>query len=362
MKRIGFLFLCAALWVAPLASAEDAPISRRDGFLMLWRSIARSVQDNREKQFSDVQEGDSGFTEITYAKYRGILDDDDERFYPDDPMKAEDALLWLLRTRSVDDLEELSKEHLSNLLARYPLGDFVEPGPAAEPPRVKNQTVTQEELVDLMVRLDAFLKDEVHEASLYAEKFHGKGTAFGETFDMNALTAAHRTFPWNTLVRVTNIENQKSVIVRINDRGPYVEGRDLDLSLAAFTTIADRSKGKINVRFERLGDAAIIGPCKMQPRYQQRLTRSVRFTRGVPHELALGETLFLAANKPFVVRGVTYPDGTSVKLQDFILKDERYTFKPSMPGTYRFRFSSVEGRKRMMTMRVSECATSAVDI
>src|SRR3989338_8151823 len=161
MKRFGFLFLCAALWVAPLASAEDAPISRRDGFLMLWRSIARSVQDNREKQFSDVQEGDSGFTEITYAKYRGILDDDDERFYPDDPMKAEDALLWLLRTRSVDDLEELSKEHLSNLLARYPLGDFVEPGPAAEPPRVKNQTVTQEELVDLMVRLDAFLKDEV---------------------------------------------------------------------------------------------------------------------------------------------------------------------------------------------------------
>lgn len=355
--RYRLLLLAVFLMLRPLVvSALDAPLSRREGFLMLWQSIARSTQDSREKPFADVQKGEGGFAEITYAKYRGILDDDDERFHPDDPLMLHDAFLWLLRTRSVDDIEHLTKENLPNLLGSFALGEYIEPGPAAESPRVKDQTMTHEELLQLMGTLDAFLKDEVHEASLYAEKFHGKGTAFGETFDMHALTAAHRTFPWNTLVRVTNIDNNKSVIVRINDRGPYVAGRDMDLSLAAFMTIAERSKGKINVRFERMGDSAIVGPCKMQPRYQQRLTRAVRFTRGVPHEFSLGETLTLRANKPFVVRGVIYPDGTSVRLQDFILNDERYTFKPSIEGEYRFRFSSIEGRKRIMTMRVVECA------
>jgi rare lipoprotein A (peptidoglycan hydrolase) len=115
-------------------------------------------------------------------------------------------------------------------------------------------SITSEELLSLMRALDTKLATEEHEASLYSEKFHGKGTAFGETFDMYALTAAHRTFPYNTLVKVTNTQNGKSVIVRINDRGPYVKGRDMDLSLAAFTTIAERSQGKIRATFERLGD------------------------------------------------------------------------------------------------------------
>ena len=60
--------------------------------------------------------------------------------------------------------------------------------------------------------------------------FHGKLTANGEIFDMNAMTAAHKTLPLGSLVRVTNLENDKSVTVRINDRGPYVEGRILDCS------------------------------------------------------------------------------------------------------------------------------------
>ena len=88
----------------------------------------------------------------------------------------------------------------------------------------------------MMRLLDQKLRDEVHEVSLYGEQFHGDGTAFGEKFDMYALTAAHRSFPHNTLVKVTNVENEKTVTVRINDRGPYVEGRDMDLSVAAFTT------------------------------------------------------------------------------------------------------------------------------
>ncbi len=70
-------------------------------------------------------------------------------------------------------------------------------------------------------------------ASWYGPKFHGRRTASGEVFDMYQLTAAHRWLPFGTLVRVTNLENGLSVVVRINDRGPFVKGRIIDLSYAA---------------------------------------------------------------------------------------------------------------------------------
>ena len=74
-------------------------------------------------------------------------------------------------------------------------------------------------------------------ASWYGPGFHGRQTANGERFNQGALTAAHRSFPHNTLVKITNAENGKSVTVRINDRGPFVQGRDMDLSLASFVLI-----------------------------------------------------------------------------------------------------------------------------
>jgi rare lipoprotein A len=70
-------------------------------------------------------------------------------------------------------------------------------------------------------------------ASYYAAKFDGRPTASGERFDNDAMTAAHRTLPFGTLVRVTNLANGRSVIVRINDRGPFTRGRTIDVSRAA---------------------------------------------------------------------------------------------------------------------------------
>jgi rare lipoprotein A len=87
------------------------------------------------------------------------------------------------------------------------------------------------------------------QASFYGE---GQGTASGEKFDPTKLTAAHKTLPFNTRVRVTNVATGQSVIVRINDRGPYVDGRCLDLSTAAFTKIASTSSGVIKVKYEVL--------------------------------------------------------------------------------------------------------------
>lgn len=88
------------------------------------------------------------------------------------------------------------------------------------------------------------------EASYYADKFHGKKTASGETFNMYAFTAAHKTLPFNTIVKVTNLANGKSVNVRVNDRGPFVKGREIDVSKAAAEKLGMIGAGKATVSIE----------------------------------------------------------------------------------------------------------------
>jgi rare lipoprotein A len=89
-------------------------------------------------------------------------------------------------------------------------------------------------------------------ASWYGPGFHGKTTANGETFDMNRLTAAHRTLPFDSVVRVTNLGNSRSVDVRINDRGPYAGNRVIDLSREAARRIGMIEAGTARVRLELL--------------------------------------------------------------------------------------------------------------
>lgn len=349
------------VFLPQLAVAEGATVTRREGFLLLWPGINRGVSAVAEEPFADVPEGSAGFMEITFAKARGILDGDAHRpnphpplslqrerglFRPEEPLILSDTLLWLFRTRNVADLDVLRPDDLPLLVRRYPL---------VPEERDRSGPVTREELLALAQHLDTMLATEEHRVSLYAEDFHGDHTAFGAVFDMHAFTAAHRTLPQNTLLRVTNVDNTKSVIVRINDRGPYVPGRDLDLSLAAFTAIAERSQGVIRATFERLGDSTVIGPCGLLQRYQRRITREVRFHRGVPHVWPLGAALVLAANRPFVVRSVRYPDGTRERVEDWVLEKERFTFRPSVVGTYVFRVGTPYRRSREMKMEVVRC-------
>jgi len=90
------------------------------------------------------------------------------------------------------------------------------------------------------------------EASYYAHKFHGRTTANGEIYDENKMTAAHKTLPFGTTVRVTNLASGKKVVVRINDRGPFVKGRIIDLSYKAAGELDYISRGVVKVRVEVL--------------------------------------------------------------------------------------------------------------
>ncbi len=87
-------------------------------------------------------------------------------------------------------------------------------------------------------------------ASYYADQFHGRTTANGEVFDMNAMTCAHPSLPFGTLLKITNLGNDKTVTVRVNDRGPYVDAREIDLSLAAATQLGMISEGISPVKIE----------------------------------------------------------------------------------------------------------------
>ncbi|MBI5323740.1 MAG: septal ring lytic transglycosylase RlpA family protein [Ignavibacteriae bacterium] len=89
-------------------------------------------------------------------------------------------------------------------------------------------------------------------ASFYADKFHGRKTSSGEIFDMNGFTAAHRTLPFGTKLQVTNLKNGKSVIVKVNDRGPFKEERILDLSRAAAESIDMVNDGTAEVEIKVL--------------------------------------------------------------------------------------------------------------
>lgn len=101
-------------------------------------------------------------------------------------------------------------------------------------------------------------------ASWYGGKFHGRQTSSGERFNMYNMTCAHKTYKFGTKLRVTNPDNNKSVVVTVNDRGPFIRGRDLDLSYGAAKKIGLLAKGVGRVKIEYLG-------------------RDVRYTRRIPY-------------------------------------------------------------------------------
>ena len=93
-------------------------------------------------------------------------------------------------------------------------------------------------------------------ASYYGKPYHGRKTASGERFNMHELTAAHRTLPFGTNLKVTNLANDRSVVVRVNDRGPFKRDRILDLSMEAARRLQMIGAGTARVRIEPLGESA----------------------------------------------------------------------------------------------------------
>lgn len=123
---------------------------------------------------------------------------------------------------------------------------------------VIHDTLTTSHTIDLnLVEIEGELEliEDQTTASYYHDKFVGKTTASGEVFDNELYTAAHKTLPFGTRVKVTNVNNKRSVILTITDRGPYVKGRGIDLSKKAFFELTDnRNRGVLDVKIEKIVD------------------------------------------------------------------------------------------------------------
>ena len=132
---------------------------------------------------------------------------------------------------------------------------------------VENERILIEEFVPVTVKENTvntsavkFIDRGTLKASWYGPKFHGKFTANGEVYNQMALTAAHKNLSFGTLLKITNPKNGKSVIVRINDRGPYIEGRELDLSKGAAIELGMLEKGVARVKVQEVALSARNNP------------------------------------------------------------------------------------------------------
>jgi rare lipoprotein A len=112
--------------------------------------------------------------------------------------------------------------------------------------------------------------DRVGNASYYAEDFHGRRTSNGEIFDMWALTAAHPTLPLPCYVYVTNLQNGRTLLLRVNDRGPYARGRVIDVSRTAARYLGFEVRGTTRVRVRYAGPAPLSGDDRNEQRYLAR--------------------------------------------------------------------------------------------
>lgn len=125
---------------------------------------------------------------------------------------------------------------------------------------------------DPLSSADGFIEEGT--ASWYGQDFHGRKTSNGETYDMHALTAAHKTLPMNVYLKVTNLDNGRTAVVRVNDRGPFVKSRIIDLSYAAASQLGVVGPGTAPVRIEALGFRESGGGSR-EPRYRQPVSYDV---------------------------------------------------------------------------------------
>jgi rare lipoprotein A len=126
-----------------------------------------------------------------------------------------------------------------------------------EPVVTEDVITIEEETIAADRSLVEFVDKGSMKASWYGPGFHGRKTANGEVYDQMSFTAAHKSLKFGTLLKITNLKNSKSVVVRINDRGPYIHGRDLDLSKAAALELGMVRKGVAKIRVEEIKIAGL---------------------------------------------------------------------------------------------------------
>jgi rare lipoprotein A (peptidoglycan hydrolase) len=246
----------------------DNEVNRAEALKML--TLASGIFDEEEMEENELEEQpfadtplDAWYTPyVAAAKEEGIINGySDNTFQPDKLINLAETLKIFLTSYS-----DISYDNTEDYLyVDTPLGEWLTQytAYAAEKGLINiystntvnpSQEMTRGYLAEIVYRMIMSRDHDYHfgKATYYGSALHGNKTASGDTFDMYAMTAAHKTLPFGTIVRVTNLANGEYIDVEINDRGPYGPGRVIDLSSSAFEEIAALSTGVINVQYKEL--------------------------------------------------------------------------------------------------------------
>jgi peptidoglycan lytic transglycosylase len=157
-------------------------------------------------------------------------------------------------------LESLTKMFLVLIMISLVGFTFVTTNVTKAKEPVNNEETVNENENNINKTIISYVDKGVMTASWYGPRFHGKLTANGEVFDQLAFTAAHKKLKFGTLLKLTNLRNDKSIIVRINDRGPYISGRQLDLSKAAAFSLGMVERGVAKLKVEQISLKGVSFP------------------------------------------------------------------------------------------------------
>jgi len=220
-------------------------VTKGELYTLLYRVVPEDLKmQSPVPQAKDINENDWFYDGLQFALSQKINNTNDDG--------------------NINPLKELNRGHVAQFLSDYikwyqektkPV-PVIPVTPVSTPPQVQEQVTpnpfdpTSLSGTQTAVAKAANTANEFGDASYYSDIFEGKITASGEIFSQDKLTAAHRSYPFGTILKVTNRQNGKMVNVTVTDRGPFIEGRIIDLSKIAFTTIADLSNGVVNVSIE----------------------------------------------------------------------------------------------------------------
>ncbi len=260
-------------------------VNRAEALVMIMRAVNQYVPDNSgvgiegfdgEKavqqevedyklEFGDVADDVWFYRDLVKAVELGVVSGyEDGTFKPTNQVSLAEALTMLMRAYEVELPVEIVEPIFTDVESNvwYSPYFFV-----AKDWQVVNMTrsnevkphesMTRGELAELIYKVKLHMETGARfgSASYYSDRFEGRGTASGAVFTQNAFTAAHISLPFDTLVKVTNLRNGRSVVVKITDRGPYGHpGRRLDLSRSAFEAIGNTSSGYIFVEYTVLAE------------------------------------------------------------------------------------------------------------
>ncbi len=232
----------------------DNPINRAEALKMILTSSKTSIEDGSGLILSDVSEDDWYLSYLNTALTLGIISGyPDGTFRPTDAVNRAEALKMLIEASGIELTGEAETDWYQKYLDYAIEKSLIVPDSSGD--YIPANPLTRGEFSEIIFRLynNAYTGEvEYGGATWYGGKFEGEGTASGDIYDGSKLTAAHKTLPFGTLVKVTNLANNLSVTVKINDRGPYRDGYIIDLSSAAFEKIANLSAGVLNTRVEVL--------------------------------------------------------------------------------------------------------------